>query len=86
MNLNVRSPELALDIGQVLTLQDAAGLSIRARSGAVWVTEEGSPHDYILSPGQTLIVHRDGRTVVQALKASWIALAEGPAAANDSEQ
>ena len=84
MNLDVRSPELSLDIGQVLTLKDAAGLSIRARTGAVWVTEEGSPHDYILKPGQMLIVARDGRTVVQALERSWIALAEGPGAANDS--
>ena len=85
MNLNVRSPELALDAGQVLTLQDAAGLSIRTRSGAVWVTEEGSSQDHVLSPGQALVVARDGRTVVQALQPSWIALAESPGAANDSQ-
>jgi uncharacterized protein with PhoU and TrkA domain len=80
MNLNVRSPELALDAGQVLTLDDAEGLRILARSGAVWVTEEGSSQDHIVRPGDTLVVAHPGRTVVQALQPSWIALAERKAA------
>ena len=55
---------------------------IHARAGSVWVTEEASSRDHILGPGEILVVGRDGRTVIQALKASWIALRDA-APAND---
>ena len=83
MQLNVQAPVLALAAGQVLTLDDAAGLRILARSGTVWVTEEGDPRDHIVRPGDTLIVARGGRTVVQAIDPAWISLADGIPAAND---
>jgi len=85
MNLSIRSPEIALDVGQVLSLDEATGLKIHARSGVVWVTEEGSSADHIVRPGDTLVVAHGGRTVVQALQPSWIALGEAPGAANDAE-
>ena len=84
MQLNVRKPELALDTGQILTLDDAAGLSILARRGAVWITEEGDTKDHIVRPGDTLVVAHPGRTVVQALQPSWISIGEGVVAANDA--
>ena len=74
MQLDLASPLLALDPGQVVTLDDARGTCIRARYGAVWVTEEGSPVDYIVSPGEVHVVGRSGRTVVQAMQAAWVAL------------
>ena len=80
MNLNLEAPVLALEAGQILTLDDAVGLSILARSGTVWVTEEGSPSDHIVGPGDTLIVARPGRTLVQAMHPAWISLAEGAGA------
>ena len=83
MQLNIREPELALETGQVLTLDDAAGFRILARSGAVWVTEEGDRKDHIVRPGDTLTLAHPGRTVVQALQASWISIGEGNAAANE---
>ena len=84
MQLNVNAPVLALKAGQVLTLDDAEGLRILTRTGTVWVTEEGSRKDHIVGPGDTLIVARPGRTVVQALKATWVSIGCGPVAANDS--
>ncbi len=83
MQLNVKAPVLALAAGQILTLDDAAGLRILARSGTVWVTEEGNPDDHIVGPGDTLIVAHPGRTLVQAIDPAWISLAEGECAAND---
>ena len=83
MNLELVTPELALDAGQVVSLDDAEGTRILARSGTVWVTEEGSLKDYIVGPGDALIVAHGGRTVVQALQASWISIGEGRGAAND---
>ena len=85
MQLNIQAPMLALAEGQVLTLDDAAGLRILARSGTVWITEEGSPRDHIVRAGDTLIVARGGRTVVQAIAAAWVSLAEGEPAANDPQ-
>jgi DUF2917 family protein len=75
MNIALKKPVLALEAGQILTLDDAVGLSILARSGTVWVTEEGSPNDHIVGPGDTLIVAHPGRTLVQALHPAWISLA-----------
>jgi hypothetical protein len=84
MQLNLRSPELTLQAGQVLTLDDAQGVRILSRSGTVWITQEGSPKDQIVGPGDAIVVARNGRTVVQALKTAWISIGDGPRAANDS--
>ena len=83
MELSIKAPNLALEAGQVLTLDDAEGLRIIARYGTVWVTEEGDQADHIVGPGDTLIVAHPGRTLVQALRPAWISLGEGPRAAND---
>jgi Protein of unknown function (DUF2917) len=74
VELNVASPVLALDTGQVLTLDDAIGTRISARCGIVWVTEENDRKDYIVEPGEYFVVDKIGRTVVQALAPAWVAL------------
>ena len=84
MHLNLKQPVIALEPGQVVTLDDAVGTRIVTRVGTVWVTEEGEERDYVVGPGDQLVVARPGRTLVQALKPSWISLADGVAAANDS--
>ena len=81
MQLDLASPLLALEPGQVVTLDHAAGTCIRARYGAVWITEEGSADDHIVTPGETHVVRRGGRTVVQAMQPAWIALRPSPCAA-----
>ena len=83
MNVNLQAPLIALEAGEVFTVDDAEGLRILARSGTVWVTEEGDRADHIVGPGDTLIVAHPGRTVVQALQPAWISLGEGSRAAND---
>jgi hypothetical protein len=74
MELTVTAPQLALDRGQVLTLDDAAGTRIQARIGTLWVTEEGSLKDHILGPGEAITVSHSGRTVVQAMNPAWLAI------------
>ena len=74
MDMIVESPVLSLEPGQVVTLDDAAGVRIRATEGIVWVTYEDSLKDVILGPGETLVVARNGRTVVQALQPTHVAL------------
>jgi hypothetical protein len=76
MELSVSAPELELQEGEVVILNDAEGTRIVARSGSVWVTEEGDRQDHIMGPGDARVVARPGRTVVQALSPSRIALRE----------
>jgi hypothetical protein len=74
MDMIIESPVLALEPGQVVTLDDAAGVRIRAKEGIVWVTYEDSVRDMIVGPGETLVITRNGRTVVQALQPTHIAV------------
>ena len=84
MPTQIHNPLVALQPGQVISLDDAEGLCIRARSGTVWVTEEGDLDDHIVRAGAMRVVAHPGRTVVQALAPSWISL-DG-CAANDPTQ
>jgi hypothetical protein len=86
MQLQLKAPTIALEPGQVVTLDDARGTRIVTRIGSVWVTEEGDEHDHVVGPGEALMVARNGRTIVQALKPSWISFADGPGAANDPQE
>jgi hypothetical protein len=81
MRIDLETPLFALDTGEVVSLDDAQGVSIQAREGTVWVTEEGEARDHIVHAGEALVVARPGLTVLQALAPSWVALREdfGPA-------
>ena len=83
MELRSKAPVLTLAAGDVVTLDDARGIRIHAQAGTVWVTEEANPRDHVIGPGETLVVSRDGRTVIQALQTAWVALGEARAA-NDA--
>ena len=74
MRLDLQRPTLSLDTGQVLSLDDARGRTICARSGTVWITEEGRPHDHIVEGGDCWTVAHTGRIVVQALAPSLVAI------------
>ena len=74
MELHIKEPLLALESGQVVTLDNAAGRRISAKAGLLWITEEGSRKDHIVSEGDAHIVRHTGRTVVQALKRAWVAI------------
>lgn len=74
MDMIIERPVIALQPGQIVTLDDAQGVRIRATEGIVWVTYEDSEKDLIVGPGETLVVARNGRTVVQALQPTHVAL------------
>ena len=74
MHLDLDQPTLALESGQVVTLDDARGACIQARMGTVWVTEEGVSEDFVIGPGESRVVSRPGRTLVQAMQSAWISI------------
>lgn len=77
MQLALDTPRLALEPGQVVTLDDACGAFIEPTGGRVWVTLEGERRDFVLQPGETMQVCRAGRTVVQAVERAGLTLHEG---------
>ena len=74
LNLEYPTPTLALDAGQVLSLDDAAGARICPQAGSVWVTYEGNVHDFIVAAGECLVLERNGRTVLQALQPAFVSI------------
>ena len=83
MTLPQETSLVSLRTGEVITLDDAAGLRIDARAGTVWITEEDDIEDHIVHAGDALVIAKPGRTVVQALAPASISIR---AAANDSTQ
>ncbi len=74
MELKTNAAVLELKPGQIVTLDDAPGASIYTRCGTVWVTEEGDPKDFVLGAGERRVVSQPGRTLIQAMKTSWISI------------
>ena len=74
MNVQLEQPTLALQAGQVVTLDNAAGKCIEARLGTLWVTEEGAHEDYVVAPGECWVIARAGRTLVQAMQPAWVSI------------
>ena len=81
MELYLEAPVLELGQGEVVTLIDAEGARILSQRGQVWITQEGDREDHIVAAGETLVVLRPGRTIVQALEPARVAIREARAAA-----
>ena len=74
MHLDLAAPVLSLRPGELVVLDDAAGTRISSCRGTVWVTVEGDRADHIVSAGESIVVSRGGRTLVQAMQHARIAL------------
>jgi Protein of unknown function (DUF2917) len=87
MQLVLETPRFALEPGQVVSLDDACGALIQPAGGRLWITEEGECKDFVVRPGETFVISRAGRTVVQAVEHAWVTLREGtqPCVANDRQ-
>jgi len=75
MKLELASAALRLARGQTLKIRDAAGSTICAREGTVWITEENSRKDVVLEPGGCFRLGRPGLTIVQAFADASVSLA-----------
>ena len=59
---------------KILEVKRAFGVTIECLEGSVWITLDGDSRDVVLSTGQTFVVDRDWRTLVQALDAARVRL------------
>lgn len=64
----------------VLGIDDGRGLRLRVAAGSVWLTQQDDSRDVVLREGESFVIDRPGRTVVQALAPAELALN----AANDA--
>jgi len=67
MRIEMQRGEVRLQRGQILRVVDAAGASIEARAGTVWITEDGQRRDIILEPGGSYRLRRPGVAIVNAV-------------------
>jgi hypothetical protein len=49
---------------QAINMQDAAGWTVTALAGSVWITQEGDNRDIALNKGESFTVERSGSTLV----------------------
>ena len=64
---------LELDRGRVLRLK-GAGRTVRAHRGHVWITEENSRRDIVLSAGQSVRLAQPGLALVEAFDDAAISI------------
>lgn len=49
-------------------MPEGPGTTVTACAGAVWITEQDSPRDVVLTPGQSFTLARPGIALVQAFR------------------
>lgn len=69
---------VALELGEVLRLQDAAGRHVGVIRGSVWLTQHSEQRDWVLHAGESLRLERNGLTLIVPLGgAARVVLEEG---------
>jgi hypothetical protein len=64
----------ALPRGGLLRVMDGAGLTVRADSGLLWITQEQDSRDIFLRPGETFELDRNGLALVYAVDPAEVVL------------
>lgn len=59
--------QIELGVNEAISLRRVKNSELRCQSGTVWITEENGDKDIVLSAGQSYLLKRPGRTVVQSL-------------------
>jgi len=65
---------VALDRGNVLRIRDGRGTRLHLVSGVLWVTEEKSPSDHVLLPGDVVDLCQGGTAIASAHRVSRVVL------------
>jgi hypothetical protein len=54
----------SVDYGRTTSSKDLSGQELRCTQGHLWVTLEGDPNDYVLSPGDRMRIQARGRVII----------------------
>lgn len=66
------SEVMALAARGVHRIEGAKGIKIACVCGAIWVTQERDPRDWVLKAGQSVVLERSGLAVIYAFKDALI--------------
>jgi hypothetical protein len=72
--MNTKKFVVELAQGDVLPLDNAAGVQVSSLEGSLWLTEERGVGDVILEAGESYEVATEGRTLVQAMSPARVAV------------
>jgi hypothetical protein len=67
MTLELKKGTVRLGPNQTLKVVDAAGSTVSAIEGSVWITEENQPNDIVLTPGDSYRLRKPGVALVNSL-------------------
>jgi len=67
MKLEMKTGAVKLGPNQTLKVLDAAGSTVCALEGAIWITEENDARDIVLQPGGCYQLRHDGVAIVNSL-------------------
>ena len=67
MTLELKKGTVRLGPNQTLKVMDAAGSTVSAIEGSVWITEENQPNDIVLTPGNSYRLRKPGVALVNSL-------------------
>ena len=67
MTLELKRGTVRLGPNQTLKVVDAAGSTVSAIEGSVWITEENQPNDIVLTPGDSYRLRKSGVALVNSL-------------------
>ena len=65
---------IQLTRGEAVPVRNAAGHTVQAHEGRVWITEEAGLADVMLQPGESFHLARSGLAVVEALSDASISI------------
>jgi hypothetical protein len=63
---------------KLVRLQDAAGSTVRAIDGSVWITQEGDQRDIVLEAGESFTVDRTGAALVWPFDDAIVSVSRSP--------
>lgn len=57
---------IRLQRGQLIALDDACGLRLKAEAGKLWITQADDARDIVIEAGEAFVINRLGLTLVSA--------------------
>lgn len=67
MRIELEAGAVQLGPHQTLKLREAAGSTVCALRGALWITEENQPRDIVLEPGKCYRLRHRGVAIINSL-------------------
>ncbi|MBG6078215.1 DUF2917 domain-containing protein [Polaromonas sp. CG_9.11] len=77
MNNQSNHFDLSVERNALFNVPDAAGMRIVCREGAVWITLDNDPNDYVLEAGDIFSNTEHKRALIYAMRPSSIAVTAG---------